>query len=345
VWKSLSNENWNGFTLGIIGLAEDVPSGQPCDERTCERWERNSVTGRCDYFDLECSSDECNDGVCNPVTGGCELEPKTTVTHCDDENPCTEYDTCYSGECRGTYKACPTQEGQCGTAVCNPNTGGCDPIPKDDYEDCEDGNPCTQGDTCQGGVCQSGKEISCVSENPCKENGVCVDGGCEYDDKADDSACEDTDACTIGDFCQDGVCISGSPKTCPEPDQCLQPGTCNSITGQCEYEKVEDGTFCEDGNACTGDDTCQSGKCVTGAKKICCRTNGANGKCGLCVHDCGGSAESVLMFFGLRGSQKNVCGGGGNADCEIKTDVCCAPKDQDSTIDYLPDGSCYHSAY
>jgi len=89
VWKSLSNEYWNGFTVAIAGLAEDVPSAQPCDEQACKRWERNTVSGKCDYFDLECESDECNDGVCYPGTG-CVKEPKTgDNNYCEDGDPCT----------------------------------------------------------------------------------------------------------------------------------------------------------------------------------------------------------------------------------------------------------------
>jgi hypothetical protein len=97
-WQSLSNENWNGFTLAIAGLAEDTDTGKPCDERVCMQWARDSVTGECVYSDIECSSDQCYEGYCNTATGQCEVSP-LSGTSCDDGLACTEDDTCDVGVC------------------------------------------------------------------------------------------------------------------------------------------------------------------------------------------------------------------------------------------------------
>jgi len=343
LWESLSSENWNGFTLGVSGLAEDVPSAQPCEEKDCQTWERNTVSGKCDYKPVECPSDVCNQGVCYPGTG-CVIEPKTGVNYCDDGNACTENDLCENGYCTpGEEKECDQESYSCEKYVCNPSTGECDATTADDYEDCEDGDDCTQGDVCLAGVCTGGKTISCkAEEGSCKQSGKCEYGGCTWTNKADGSSCEDGDFCTEGDTCKAGVCHPGTVKSCPEISQCHKPGRCDY--GVCVYDQFEDGTPCEDGNTCSGDDECQAGKCVAGKNKLCCRTNGPNGKCGLCVRDCTKAYQSVLMFFGLKGGVTNVCSAGGRGDCPSETDICCAPKDQIKTIDYLEDGTCYHAA-
>jgi hypothetical protein len=341
-WKSLSNENWNGFTLGVVGLAEDVPSGQPCTEQDCKTWERNTITGKCDYKPIVCPSDPCNDGICYPGTG-CVLEAKTGFASCDDGDACTENDQCDYGECSGTPIEC--EQGQnCQKNVCK--NGNCEPTAAYDYEDCEDGDDCTQGDICQAGVCVSGPSIACLpAPGSCKQSGKCVAGGCEWVNKADGATCEDGNLCTTGDTCKAGVCQSGTVKSCAIlKSQCHKPGVCDPDSGVCNYDIFEDGTPCEDGNACSGDDSCQAGKCVPGKNKLCCRTNGPNGKCGLCVRKCEDSYQSVLMFFGLKGTATNVCGLGGRGDCPNETDVCCAPKDQKTTIKYLEDGTCYRVA-
>ena len=62
-------------------------------------------------------------------TSNCE-EPGSEGLLCDDDDPCTDPDTCQSGLCVGT--------------------------PLLDGTSCEDGSLCTLGDTCQGGTCTSG---------------------------------------------------------------------------------------------------------------------------------------------------------------------------------------------
>jgi len=45
------------------------------------------------------------------------------------------------------------------------------------------------------------------------------------------------------------------------PDQCHTLGTCDPATGVCTNPSKPNGTACNDGNACTGTDTCQAGVC------------------------------------------------------------------------------------
>jgi MYXO-CTERM domain-containing protein len=57
---------------------------------------------------------------------------------------------------------------------------------------------------------------------------------------------------------------------CAAGDACHVPGACNPSTGQCsEPPPAQNGTACDDGNACTHSDSCQSGTC-TGADPVAC---------------------------------------------------------------------------
>jgi hypothetical protein len=52
-------------------------------------------------------------------------------------------------------------------------------------------------------------------------------------------------------------------RPCPaSPDQCRVAGTRDPATGECIRPPAVDGTACDDGNSCTGNDQCHVGECV-----------------------------------------------------------------------------------
>lgn len=62
--------------------------------------------------------------------------------------------------------------------------------------------------------------------------------------------------------------MGGNPVICTSPDACHDPGTCAPATGVCSPPTPKpDGTACDDGNACTAPDTCQSGTCQPGGPR------------------------------------------------------------------------------
>src|SRR3989442_1601784 len=71
------------------------------------------------------------------------------------------------------------------------------------------------------------------------------------------------------DSCQSGTCTGSNPVVCTASDQCHVAGTCNTGTGICSNPSKADGSACDDGNACTQTDSCQSGTC-TGANPVVC---------------------------------------------------------------------------
>jgi hypothetical protein len=136
---------------------------------------------------------------------------------------------------------------------------------------CDDGNPCTIGDTVQAGVCTPGAPAVCTAQDQCHVPGTCdpATGLCSNPNKADGTTCYDGNSCTTGDACQNGVC-AGTPVRCNTPTQCQQlPGACSPSYGICFYSARPNGTACNDGNACTQTDSCQSGSCVGSNPVVC----------------------------------------------------------------------------
>jgi hypothetical protein len=65
------------------------------------------------------------------------------------------------------------------------------------------------------------------------------------------------------DICTTDACVAGTgctnvPVICTPPDQCHLAG-CDAGTGECATAPKLDGDACDDANACTQGDTCQSG--------------------------------------------------------------------------------------
>lgn len=94
-------------------------------------------------------------------------------------------------------------------------------------------------------------------------------GPCANDCNLFPSLCNDGNPCTT-DVCNaDGTCSNAVNVTCTASDQCHVAGTCNAATGHCSNPPAPNGTNCNDGNACTQTDTCQTGVC-TGSNPLTC---------------------------------------------------------------------------
>ncbi|MGE5786398.1 MAG: Ig-like domain-containing protein, partial [Myxococcales bacterium] len=217
----------------------------------------NGCSGAADCNDgNDCTSDACNAGVCVNAN-------LSTTASCNDRNPGTKDDRCDgAGVCAGTVYACAP--GPCESASV-PNGSGCIGTPKVDGTACDDGSACTQTDSCQTGVCTGSNPVVCGGGDDCHDPGSCspATGLCSVPAaKANGTSCNDGDACTQTDTCQGGACTGSNPITCTAIDQCHDAGTCSPATGTCSTPNKTDGAGCNDGNACTQTDTCQSGACL-----------------------------------------------------------------------------------
>jgi hypothetical protein len=240
----------------------------------------------------------CTTDRCDHATKTCRYTPVTDGTSCNDQNACTQTDTCQSGSCVGANPITCTASDQCHAAgSCDPGTGVCSNPAVTDGTSCTDYDACTQTDSCQAGQCVGGNPVACTAidgchlagtcepttgfcSNPPKDVSVCAAIGqcdlpgtcdvatsaCTTSTKQDGTACNDGDACTQTDACSAGACVGGNPVTCGASGSCSLQGSCDSLTGLCNGSPAPDGTACDAGTAvtCSVGDTCQSGVCTPG---------------------------------------------------------------------------------
>ena len=107
-----------------------------CNEGICQ----SETEIDCDDMD-PCTEDTCESGECahSPLSEG----------SCDDDNACTDTDTCIEGACVGENIAC-NDGNPCTIDSCD-TMAGCVALETDG--ECDDEDPCTLDDTCLDGVC------------------------------------------------------------------------------------------------------------------------------------------------------------------------------------------------
>ena len=149
--------------------------------------------------------------------------------------------------------------------------GVCNNPTKDNNTICNDGNACTQTDTCQSGICTGANPIICIASDQCHNAGVCdsSNGICNNPEKNDGATCNDGNACTQTDTCQSGSCSGTNPIICSILDQCHNAGVCDPSNGVCDNPAKDDGSSCNDQNACTQSDSCSSGTCIGSDLIVC----------------------------------------------------------------------------
>ena len=199
-------------------------------------------------------------------TPECVGVPAPECTTCEATEPCT------NAFCN-PFLGCDTQPILCGAATacsqpgqCDPGTGLCSAsAPLNEGQACEAADACTAGAVCSSGSCVGGTPKTCDSPTGCQEAGLCQAFlGCLYPAKPDGTGCDDGSLCTAPDACADGACAGPVSVLCPEDAPCKTPSTCDSASGLCSKLLPEpDGATCDDGDACTGPDSCLLSICTS----------------------------------------------------------------------------------
>ena len=195
--------------------------------------------------------DDCdNPDACND-SGVCESNHKPDGTACtDDGNECSE-DYCVSGACTHAAKPVGTTCGDPADTECdNPNTCDAEAVCQENYEAVD--TPCGSAD-----------DTDCDNPDSCDGAGMCL-----LNHEADGYACTDDGNDCTDDVCATGLCDhpnheAGHPcgdqvtdTTCDHPDSC-------DGDGLCLVNYAENGTICDDDDACTtGPEACDTGLCV-----------------------------------------------------------------------------------
>ncbi|MBW1873479.1 MAG: lamin tail domain-containing protein, partial [Deltaproteobacteria bacterium] len=223
-------------------------------------------TAACDDSDPCTHTDTCSGGACagvpyvcddsNPCTDdSCDGDNTCTFSQnsdiCDDADPCSYDDVCVAGVCTGNPYSC--DDGN----VCTDDTclGDSNCSYADNTAACDDGYACTRDDVCAGGSC-SGILYSCDDNDVCTDDACLGDGTCLHTDNL--AACDNGDLCTENDACVGGTCMPGNEVDCNDNNPCTND-SCVSTLGCVNDFNVNP---CDDGDACTENDTCQAGACV-----------------------------------------------------------------------------------
>ena len=274
------------------GVVCDEPPGPcyspqgTCSSGTCSYAPKTGAA--CDDGDPCTSKDACQEGACLGAAVSCDEPPGPSCLNAKTLRTYASPGVCSVGACEydTTDTTCPglCVDGSCATDPCAGVTCASPPGPC--YEKagscvagqcvyapaakaCDDGDPCTADDACADGDClgtpigcQDPPASMCADEATLvvySKSGVCDGGACTY--------AEVEVPCPEG--CQDDACV-GDPclgVTCDVP-----PGPCYAETGGCEDGACSyallDGAACDDGDACTVEDTCQAGLCK-GKPKAC----------------------------------------------------------------------------
>jgi hypothetical protein len=194
---------------------------------------------------------------------------------------------CVEGKCEYAALACNTPPASaCNTAndvflayafdgTCEPSTGKC--------QYASTSVPCANCSTSCAGQCEG---VVCNElHSGCRKNGTCVPGfppSCQYQDAPESAPCD-------GGFCTAGACVE-----CTKAAQCddKNPCTTDSCTGNVCAHVIKAGNTCDDGNACTHTDKCQSnGSCV--GTSLTCQSD--PGPCGV-VRTCNGTSACAAQF-------------------------------------------------
>ena len=158
---------------------------------------------------------------------------------------------CGSAGCAGS-RSC----GESGLSACSAATAAAETCNGID-DDCD-------GETDEIGGPAGSPAALCDDKNACTSDICDPSKGCVYTPK-DSGACSDGDACTKDDACAAGKCKGGAALNCDDANACSSDG-CDAIQG-CQYSWPAKG--CDDGNPCTGGDTCKNGQCKGGAPTLC----------------------------------------------------------------------------
>ncbi len=286
---------------GVTCTTGDLCTISACESSSCTVQQNlcvgNCGNGTCDAGETStsCPKDcvstaKCGNGICEPgessltcppdCSGGSSCTGKPNGSTCNDNNACTQGDSCLNNVCMpgGTN---PCDDGNvCTDNACNPVAGCSGPV--------FNTSPCPGG-TCSAGVCSAsagcGDGICEANENSTTCPMDCIATSCIG--LADGTTCTDGNACTQNDTCQANSCVPGAAMNCDDGNVCTDNscdvtkgcmsqnnsascpnGTCSAgICAANLCQGMADGTACDDGNACTVGDVCLASACTPGAAK------------------------------------------------------------------------------
>ena len=315
----------SGAFCGVACAADaDCPSGYSCQDGSSIEGEAGKqcapTSGECACSQaavVAALSTTCYavdpSGVIQGQCPGTRTCTGKGLTPCDAEAPSKELCDGDDDDCDGATDEDTCDDGNpCTTDACG-GKNGCSNTPT--TEPCDDGDTCTAQDACDGGVC-AGKSISCDDGNLCTDDSCDKAKGCVFTNNA--ALCDDGDKCSGGDKCDQGSCVAGQAPGCDDNNVCTVD-TCDAKTGACDFAATVTPTVCDDGDTCTEQDACASGKCVGAAVKCDDGDPCTDDSCDK-VKGCVSGPNKGYCDDGDACTEKDLCSGGKCAGQAVKCD-------------------------
>lgn len=293
IFSAVQSRHMANFVCSPAGPC--IPQAEVCDgvDNDCDGQidEGNpGGGGPCDGFDADLCSEgtySCSAGqlVCSDNTGSTLDLCNGTDDDCDAASADGSEDPINGQACDGA-DADLCKEGtlfcSVGALVCSDMTGSqvdlcngldddCDPASADGSEDPQNGTACdgADSDLCLEGTRSCSAGALMCSDNTGGNPEICdgLDNDCDGTTD-EDCLCDSNDDCDDGLYCNgveicnaQGTCVSpGNP--CPGADgdaDCSE--SCNETNDNCTANDPN-GSACNDGIYCNGQDTCASGSCT-----------------------------------------------------------------------------------
>ena len=253
----------------VSGCSQTPQHGKACDDGSACSGPDSCQGAKCKGGAAKTCDDAkpCTLDVCDPKTGACSNALQVGML-CDDGKVCTWTDLCNAqGACVGGAAEC--DDGIACTVDSCTEAGGCVAAKSPEGSGCDDGDACTDEGTCVGGKCLGGKAKACPVDGPCFiASCLAASGACLQTQRKAGLACDDGDACTVDTLCDASAACKGKSLVCDDAETCTTD-TCDKGKG-CTFAAAADGKGCDDGDSCTGPDTCAKGSCKPGAASCQC---------------------------------------------------------------------------
>lgn len=247
---------WWTFNTGPCEDGRNCTVNDVCQAGTC-------VSGPIKNCSNIISEPQCQNAVCDELSGECLIQNHPDGSYCNDTNACTDIDTCEQGFCVSGLSVDCNDQNDCTRDFCDVVLG-CQ------YDlltnvSCDDSIYCTENDVCTEGDCIPGTPRNCeyvVIDHTC-EIALCNEThGCYPLALPDGTPCgPPTGFCGFQNTCLHGRCHQDNPRNCSDENPCTID-TCNPETSQCDHTPAV-GLTCDDQLYCTISDMCNvDGVCV-----------------------------------------------------------------------------------
>ncbi len=208
---------------------QECASDSDCDNSVfCDGREVCSG-GFCEKLEgsLPCSDNgsECEENICDETTKSCKSQPLHDGIFCGTpENACIGGKQCMSGKCTDVnLKDCSDFDSECSTGSCDPESGECVRLAKNEGGSCSTGKICVKNEVCKDGFCE-GEAPDIPEASECSKTECSESNG--FTEVADIS--QNWNACTTDDgrqgYCDYGKC---TPKKQQEKDKNSSSSGCS----------------------------------------------------------------------------------------------------------------------